>query len=88
MLLWGARASDDFALADAGRDTASAYPREARPLVTDCMAIRLGALIPPFRRNLFSTLSDLERRRASARRRRVAFDCEVRANRPIGLRGK
>jgi hypothetical protein len=52
------------------------------------MAIRLGALIPPFRRNLFSTLSDLERRRASARRRRVAFDCEVRANRPIGLRGK
>jgi hypothetical protein len=49
------------------------------------MAIRRRALIACHSQKPVSTLSDLERRRASARRRRVAFDCEVRANRPTGL---
>ena len=64
---------------------ASACPCKSRRKWLGCMAIRQRALIACRSQKPVSTLSDLERRRASARRRRVAFDCEVRANRPIGL---
>jgi hypothetical protein len=65
MLLWGARTSDDFALAGVLR-IASECPRKSqRKWLT---AWRSGSAIDrvPFAKPV-STLSDLERRRASAR---------------------